>query len=312
MSTLTEKIRAIQAKHFPADLCELEMYLDLTGWLWSSISQYTQIAKSLQKLKTKITWKLPDDCCDNKMKGPAHKAQTAKISFNNFITKQHKSFQKLQKAFTQPIFLYHFNWTCQLFLDLNASKEWGFEAMIYHIKGDPDPGQIFNWKDVQSILYLSKLLNKAKQNYWPIELEMAALIWTVKKIHHMIESNESQSVIAYIDHTASVNLICSSILSTSSCNKLNLHLVQVSQYLSLFPLNVWHKSGSTNTVPNALSWLKKVNHKWTENLTAPDTLEVLYSDTDEFITDTLTVYNITLIKVDSRFKRKLIIDYIKD
>ena len=95
MSTSAEKIRAIQIKHFPADLHELKMYLGLTRWLQSSIPQYTQIAKPLQKLKTKTTQELPDDCHSNKMKKPAHKAQTVKISFNNFITEQHKSFQRL-------------------------------------------------------------------------------------------------------------------------------------------------------------------------------------------------------------------------
>ena len=140
MSTLTEKIRAIQIKHFSADLCELEMYLGLTGWLWSSILQYAQIAKSLQKLKTKTIWKLSDDCCGNKMKRSAHKVQTVKILFNNFVTEQCESFQRLQKAFTQFIFFYYFDWICWLFLDLDASKEWGFEAMIYHIKEDPDSG----------------------------------------------------------------------------------------------------------------------------------------------------------------------------
>ena len=99
MSTSTEKIKIIQAKHFSANLHKLEMYLDLTGWLQNSILQYTQIAKLLQKLKIKTTQKFPDDHCDNKMKKPAHTAQTIKISFNYFITKQHKFFQKLQKTF---------------------------------------------------------------------------------------------------------------------------------------------------------------------------------------------------------------------
>ena len=184
--------------------------------------------------------------------------------------------------------------------------------MIYHIRRDPDPGQIFNWKNVQSILYLSKLLNKAEQNYWPTELEMAALVWTVKKIHHIIESNESQPIIAYTDHAASVNIAYSSTLSTSFCNKLNLCFVWASQYLSLFPLDVWHKLGSTNTVPNALSQLKKMNHEWTDNPAAPGTLNMLCSDTNEFIINASITYNTTLIEIDSRFKRKLIIDYIKN
>ena len=138
MSASTKKIKAIQIKHFSADLHKLEMYLDLTRWLWSSIPQYTQIAKLLQELKTKTIQKFSDDCCSNKMKESAYKAQTIKISFNNFITEQHKFFQKLQKAFAQSMFFYHFDWTCWLFLDLDAFKEWGFKAMIYHIKEDSD------------------------------------------------------------------------------------------------------------------------------------------------------------------------------
>ena len=88
ISTSVEKIRAIQVKHFPANLCKLEMYLGLTRWLQSSIPQYAQIAKLLQELKIKTIWKLSDDYHSNKMKGPACKAQTAKISFNNSITEQ--------------------------------------------------------------------------------------------------------------------------------------------------------------------------------------------------------------------------------
>ena len=246
------------------------------------------------------------------MKKSAHKTQTVKISFNNSITEQCKFFQRLQKAFAQLTFLYYFDWICWLFFDLNAFKEWGFEAMIYHIKENPDSGQIFNWKNVQFILYLSKLLNKTEQNYWPIELEMAVLVWTVKKICHIIELNEFWSVIAYTDHTVSINLAHSFTLSIFFCDKLNLHLVWASQYLSLFLLNVWHKSGSTNMISNALLWLKKVNHKWTENSAAFGTLKILYSDTDEFITDVLIIYNITLVEIDLKFKRKLIIDYIKN
>ena len=65
-------------------------------------------------------------------------------------------------------------------------------------------------------------------------------------------------------------------------------------------------------MPDALSQLKKVNHEWTENLATPGTLKILYSDTDEFITDVLMIYNTTFIKVNLKFKRKLIINYIKN
>ena len=69
------------------------------------------------------------------------------------------------------------------------------------------------------------MLNKAEQNYWSTELEMTVLIWTVKKIHHMIELIKSQSVITYTNHTASVNLAHSFTLFTFFCDKLNLHFI---------------------------------------------------------------------------------------
>ena len=37
--------------------------------------------------------------------------------------------------------------------------------MIYHIRENSDFNQIFNQKDIQSILYLNKLFNKTEQNY---------------------------------------------------------------------------------------------------------------------------------------------------
>ena len=55
-----------------------------------------------------------------------------------------------------------------------------------------------------------------------------------------------------------------------------------------------------------------MNHEWTKDLAAPGTLEVLCSDTDEFITNVSIIYNIIFIKINLRFKRKLIINYIKN
>ena len=55
-----------------------------------------------------------------------------------------------------------------------------------------------------------------------------------------------------------------------------------------------------------------MDHEWTDDPAGPSTLKVLYSDTDEFIINALMIYNITLIEINPKFKRKLIIDYIKD
>ena len=54
---------------------------------------------------------------------------------------------------------------------------------------------------------------------------MAALVWTVKKVCYIIESSEFESVIAYIDYVALVNIVHSFTLFTFFCDKLNLCLI---------------------------------------------------------------------------------------
>ena len=55
-----------------------------------------------------------------------------------------------------------------------------------------------------------------------------------------------------------------------------------------------------------------MNYEWTDDLAGSGTLKILYSDINKFITDVLIVYNITFIKINLKFKRKLIINYIKN
>ena len=84
-----------------------------------------------------------------------------------------KSFKLIQERFSNPTFLYHFNPKRPLFLDVDASKEYRIGAIIYHIKGDPDVASItkdgkameFPRHCVQPIIFLSKLLSAAEQNY---------------------------------------------------------------------------------------------------------------------------------------------------
>ena len=51
-------------------------------------------------------------------------------------------------------------------------------------------------------------------------------------------------------------------LSSSSINKLNLHLIYASQYISQFNLNIQWKPGWKNVISDALSWLlNQLNEK---------------------------------------------------
>ena len=58
-------------------------------------------------------------------------------------------------------------------------------------------------KSQQPILFLSRLLTEAETRYWPTELEVAGLVWVVKRIRHMLEATLKPTTIIYTDH-----LIC--------------------------------------------------------------------------------------------------------
>ena len=160
MSTSAEKIAAITSLRFPYTLRDLEIFLGLTGWLRSSVSHYAQRASSLQKRKTLLTRTIPT----SKEKGPARKkvAVNARYEPNEL---EIAAFKDLQKAFTSSTFLTHYNKLRRLYVDLDASKQWGFAAMIYHVLDDPPDGTTFPRTAVQPIMFLSKCLNGAEKNY---------------------------------------------------------------------------------------------------------------------------------------------------
>lgn len=316
MSTSAEKIRAIQALIFPANLRDLEIYLGLTGWLRSSIHRYAQIAQPLQDRKTALTKDLPTKA-GIKAKGIARKRQSMQAAIQQPSEEEIQSYENLQKAFANPVFLIHYDQTRRMYIDLDASKRWGFAAMIYHVKGDPALDASFARTSVQPIMFLSKLLNGAEKNYWPTELEVAGIVWVVKKIRHLIESSQVPPVVIYTDHSAAVPISKQTTLTTSSTDKLNLRLVRASQYLSSFNITIRHKAGKSNVVPDALSRLPGseqmpkdqegvldvlYGHAPTEELDKVPSLPDLVED----------AYHITLVEMSDDFKTRLRYAYEHD
>lgn len=162
---------------------------------------------------------------------------------------------------------------------------------------------------VQPIMFLSKLLNEAEKNYWPTELEVAGIVWVVKKIRHMIESSSVPPVVIYTDHSAAVPISRQTTLTTSSTDKLNLRLVRASQYLSSFNLAIRHKTGKSNVVPDALSRLLGTD----SGSSVEGILDVLYGhavetlDSDlnlDCVTEVEVIYHITLVEMSDDFKAR--------
>ena len=321
MSTAEDKIKAITALRFPATLRDLEIFLGLTGWLRSSIPRYAQRAQPLQERKTALTQSMNATTTSStiasasasrkQLTGPARKRCSTSLHYDP-TPDEIAAFQDLQNAFRSPTFLAHFDRKRKLHVDIDASKVWGFAAMVYHVKDTSSESP--SRADIQPIMFLSRSINTAERNYWPTELEVAAIVWVVRKIRHLIEATEVPPAVIYTDHSAAVQISRQTTLSTSSTDKLNLRLVRASQYLSGFNLAIRHKAGKSNVVPDALSRLQADSASEEKQAV----LESLYGTSIQLESeattppDPLPVYHTTLVEMSDDFKKRLIDAYQKD
>jgi len=291
MTTSEEKIEVISNLDFSRNWKDLERYLGLTGWLCNYVSYYAQLTASLQRWKTLM----------NRNKT----IETLSVS-----KAEEEFFTALQAMFAEPRFLTHFNSKRRMFVNLDAFKQWGFEAMIYHVKAASE-----SFKDlskisrnsVQPILFLSKLLASVETRYWPIKLKVAELVWMIWKIKHMVEA-VNKPIIVQTDHSATSFIIRQVKLTTSFTDKLNLWLICASQYCSQFELDIRYKPGKTHIVPDALSRLSQLTKVSSTTTTEANSFDVL----EEFHTDMKESYHVSLIELLSNFRKCLMKRYKKD
>ncbi|KAI1000757.1 hypothetical protein K3495_g7440 [Podosphaera aphanis] len=286
LSSAEDKLAANAKITFPRTLKQLEYYLGLTSWLRIYFKDYARKAAPLQARKVKLYEELRSQ---DITKGPKRKRHAIRQQILDVIEDEHAAFEALQTSFRSPAMLHHFDPNRRLYADLDASGK-GIGAMIYHSTAEP-PTQI----STQPILFISRLLKHAETRYWPTELEVAALCWVVAKIRHMIESCKTATII-YTDHNAAIQISTQSSMTTTSLVRMNMRHVRSSEYLSRFRLEVRHKPGKLNVVPDALSRLD----------TGKDDSEDDKSRTPEM------VYLIQIVNISSEFVENLKQAYRKD
>jgi len=305
--TSEDKLVAIADLCFSISLSQLEKYLGLTGYLQQYISKYAAIIKPLQLQKTFLNQGLRA----KETKENARKRQAITIRLNESTLKELNAFHHLQTLFSWSTMLIHFLSKHQLYVDLNAFKEFGFEAHVYHAK-EAKKNKTPQQKSMKPILFLSQLLTDIKTHYWPTELEVTELIWVLKKTRHLIEATE-QSTIIYTDHAAAVEIEHQFSLNTTAVKKLNLRLVRASEYLQRFRLKIQYKSGKTNIISNALFRLLSSN-----NVHKRLASREYQSESDESILKALqadvstATYAETLIKVSLKLQQRLKNSYTKE
>lgn len=214
--------------------------------------------------------------------------------------KELASFHALQEALSRPTTLVHHNPDRVLWIDLDASKEFGFGAVAFHAATEDalPQGKWPTSTAMQPILFLSRLLTAAEQNFWPTELEIAGFVWVIKKLRHLVESSRA-SVIIQTDHAAILDIMqLSSITSTSSTMRMNVRLVRASQFLRQFRLVVRHKPGKEHIIPDALSRLASANNPGHN---------ASYSKLDA-----LFVYHTTLVEINPDLVTRILEGYAAD
>ena len=215
----------------------------MTDYLHQYILYYTAIIRPLQKRKTQLNHELQKLWAEQRsnekisnIEDNTHKSMTDRTAIEEFTPSELNSFHQLQGLFSRSIILIHYDLKHQLYADMNTSKEFSFEAYIYHMK--ESHSSISDQKSIKSILFLSKALTNVETQYWSTELEVTDLIWLVQKIHHMLKSAE-KSTIVYTDHSATLEIVHQlSLTSMTFIDKMNLWLICISEYLQRFCLDI--------------------------------------------------------------------------
>lgn len=230
----------------------------MTGYLRKFVPKYAAVTKPLQDLKTQLLKNAPT-------KGQKRKGYSSRTRITLVEESHTKSFLDLKNALSKTSILVHFDPDRTLYIDIDASHEFGFGVILFHDKSDTvslrskdSKPTLAKWPstgNVQPIMFLSRLLTQAEKNYWPTELETAGLVWTVKKVRHLIESSKYE-IMVQTDHSSIVDISRQKLITaTTSTMKMNVRLIRASQFLSQFSLNIRHKPGHLNVIPDALSRL---------------------------------------------------------
>lgn len=108
---------------------------------------------------------------------------------------------------------------------------------------------------IQPIAFLSRTLTKREKSYWVTELEMAGVIWAVRKSEKWLNQTTLPAIL-FADHSAIVNMVKQSdIVNTTALSVSNNKLLRALEYLSYFDIRFVHRPGHEHLIPDALGRL---------------------------------------------------------
>ena len=170
LSSTSEKTEAIKKIEFPINLKDLERFIGLASWNRHLIPFLAHRIAPLQRLKTKLL---------NERETRDQRARYVQRTTLEPMKKEVDSFGDVKEALIDSVRNYHFIKGRLLFIFLDASKAWGFGAGVYQsIATDGSTRR----KDLRPICFISRQITGAESRYWLTDLELAGLVWAVKKL----------------------------------------------------------------------------------------------------------------------------------
>jgi len=264
LSTTEDKVAAISSMRFPEYLHELELFIGLSGYYRHFVARYAAIVEPLQALKTRL------------LKGAARKNKrqrsvyTRSTKLDTPSEAQLLSFNTIKDALCSKTVLIHHDHKLPLLIDVDSSVGGGYAAAIHQVPSATMEKEGLNTEDIlhgrynrkleHPVTYISKQLNKHEVHYWPTELEIAGIVWTVQKLRHLIEGFAPTKI--FTDHNAAADILSSRTLKTTSSVRMNLRLIRASQFISQYPnIRIVHRPGKDHVNADALSRLVQLRTK---------------------------------------------------
>ena len=306
LSTSKEKLKTIANLKFSKTFQNLKIYLEFTEWFRNYVSFFAQKSELLQMRKTAL---LRLSFTNKKQ---FRKTFSRGKIIDYVIEAKKDAYKQIQQTFARSFFLFHFDNIKALYIDMNASKKWEFEIMIYHDKSNSEYSseEYFKKIDIQLILFLSRLLTNPETKYWSTELKMIELVWVVKRTRHMIESVKKITII-FTDHVVNVSIVKQTTLSSENIDKLNFRFVRAFAYFSQFNIDVKYKANKFNTMSDVLSRLSSIS--FFKDFVDMNTFDIdNYHNSIENISTFNYAFQETLITMTSEFRIKLIDEYFKE
>ena len=161
LSTAAEKLEAIASLEFPTTLQQLETYLGLTGYLRQYVPFYAAVSGPLQDRKALLLRRGPSA-------GPQRKSFSLKTLLESPTPAEVESWKSLQELLSNPQYLVHFDPSRRLYADVDASKAFGFGAVIYHVKDDALDSATATYprkSSIEPIMFLSRQLSLVEHWY---------------------------------------------------------------------------------------------------------------------------------------------------